>query len=301
MGALLDALRGVDDGSNAELVVRQLRLPRLLGAVGAGAALGVAGAIVQDVLRNPVASPELLGVASSASLGVALLSVATASGVLLASGTALVCGVMGGALVIALSMRRRDPVDIVLVGAAANAVIAAAIVAVLTLSRYTGGSAVNRLFRYLIGSFSTVDWSAVHLLGGWCLTLIPLTVLARPAVELLRLGEDAAEVLGLHVVRARVALLGLAAAWVAPVVAVAGPIGFVALATPHIARAASGRSSFGAIAALSALIGAAIVVLADAAARLAIFPHETPVGLWTVAVGAPTIVLVLARNRTLRT
>ncbi len=253
---------------------------------------------MQDVLRNPVAGPELLGVSSSASFGVAALSVATATGPFVATGVALACGVIGGAAVIALSLGRRDPVDVVLIGSAANAVVGAGIIALLTLSRYAGGSAVNRLFRYLIGSLSTVDWPAVELLAVWCAALVPLTVLARRPVEVLRLGEDAAESLGLRVVRARVLLLGLAAAWVAPVVAIAGPIGFVALASPHVARGASGRSSFGSVAALSALIGAAVVVVADAAARLVVFPHETPVGLWTVAVGAPTIILVIAHYRT---
>lgn len=297
LGELIDVLAGGRPDSNADLVVRQLRLPRLLGAVGAGAALGVAGTIVQDVLRNPVAGPELLGVSSSASFGVAALSVATATGPFVATGVALVCGVLGGAAVIALSLGRRDPIDVVLIGSAANAVVGAGIIALLTLSRYTGGSAVNRLFRYLIGSLSTVDWPSVQLLGLWCLGLVPITLVARRAVEVLRLGEDAAEALGLRVVRARVLLLGLAAAWVAPVVAIAGPIGFVALAAPHVARGASGRSAFGSVAALSALIGAAVVVAADAAARLVVFPHETPVGLWTVAVGAPTIILVIARTR----
>ena len=297
---LIDALRGRSADSNADLVVRQLRLPRHLGAVGAGAALGIAGTIVQDVLRNPVAGPELLGVSSSASLGVAALSIATAAGPFVASGTALVCGVIGGAVVIFLSMGRRDPVEVVLIGAAANAVVGAGIIALLTLSRYTGGSAVNRLFRYLIGSLSTVDWSSVQLLAWWCVGLLPLTWLARRPVEVLRLGEDSAESLGIRVVRARVLLLGLAAGWVAPVVAIAGPIGFVALASPHVARGASGRWSFGTVAVLSSLIGAAIVVVADAAARLVVFPHETPVGLWTVAVGAPTIIFVVVRNRAQR-
>jgi iron complex transport system permease protein len=281
---------------DTELLVRELRLPRLLLAVVAGASLALAGVLMQDSLRNPIADPGLLGIAQSASLVVALALFFP--GVVPDVATPVLClaaGLGTGFLLVALARSIRDPVRLVLIGvvlAALYAMLTTVVVLVVPSDRTN----LQALLRFTTGSVSGASWSQLATVVPWTAIAIPLGLLTARTLNVLQLGDDVASAVGMRVTRARLAVLGVAVLLVAPVVAVAGPISFVALMSPHVARLLLGTTNASGVLAVAALVGAAVVALADAAGRLLFYPLEIPAGIWTIIVVGPIAVL-LARTR----
>ena len=287
---------GILWGEDAELLprlaVRELRAPRIVLAILSGAALGLAGAMMQDSLRNPLAGPELLGVASGASFAVAVLTIFQAPLLLVFHPwVALMGGLLAGGVVIIAAKGARSPLQVVLVGVAVTAFINACIVALISLAG-TGGS-VLVLFFFLLGSLANRTWEHVWIVAPWVAVCLPLgLMLARP-LNTLRLGDHAAQSLGMSVGRVRTLVLLLGAGLVAAVVAVTGPIGWIGLLAPHLTRRALRSEDPRKVHILSALMGAALLTMADVGAKLAIAPAETPVGLWTAVLGGPVLLLLL--------
>ncbi|MCK7622500.1 iron ABC transporter permease [Streptomyces sp. RS10V-4] len=290
------ALPGVLGGDGlAAVVVGELRLPRLVLALVAGACLGAAGLVLQEALRNPLAVPELLGVSSGAALGVAApLVLALPLPAALAPLTALAGAVVGGSLTLVAGGLGRSPSAVLLTGAAVTAALQAALLVLMVLADQLD---LQIVYRYLLGSLSARTWDDVAGLAPWALVALPALVLCAPVLSVLRLGDDDARALGVRVRQARMAALALAAVLIAPVVAVCGPVAWVGFLAPHLARRLWPAGTAVGWLPGAALLGAVTVLLADLPARLALAPVETPVGAWTALLGVPAGVVLLRSGR----
>lgn len=291
------------DVSGAE-VFWHIRAPRLAMGLLAGAALGVAGAMVQGLFRNPLADPGLIGVQAGAALGAAafivLLPLAgwTASG--FHTGWLGVSGTMLGAFAMALLTtaivwrlaRRHGHVAVtrlLLVGVAVNALAGSALG---LLTHFATDTQLRALTFWMLGSLAPSHWLAVAcVLPAVLLTLLLAPRLA-PQLDALSLGEAQATLSGVNVASLQRQSVALAALAVAAVTAVIGMVGFIGLLAPHLVRLLCGPSHR-AVLPGSALLGASLVLLADTAARTALAPAEMPLGVLTGLIGAPTFLWLL--------
>lgn len=277
----------------ALLVVRDLRLPRVVLAALVGAGLGVSGAALQGVLRNPLAEPYLLGVSGGAAVGAVL---AVSAGVAFA--LLPLAAFAGAAVAVTLALfvahathARGDPRILVMAGVVVGAFANAAIMIVLANA---DASTVRSALWWMMGSAADATWTqnawlTLYVLAGGG----ALVVLGR-TLDALSLGEDAAAGLGVSVERSARRVYLIASLVAAATVAAAGLVGFVGLVVPHIARRA-GAGGHRALLAASALIGASLVVLADLAARVALPPAELPLGAVTAVIGVPFFLITLRR------
>ncbi|MFV0462061.1 MAG: putative F420-0 ABC transporter permease subunit [Nostocoides sp.] len=276
-----------------DAVVWQLRIPRALTAVTVGAGLALCGAVLQALLRNPLADPYLLGVSSGASLGaVAVLVLGVALALPLAA-------FAGGAAALAVTLAigsatgRLDPSRTVLAGVAVASGCSALTSLVIFWS--STGDSYREILTWLLGSLAGSSWPDAYL------ALIVLTVVGIPlafsgaALDAFTFGETAAASLGVPVQRTRWLLLGATALLTSVLVSVSGAIGFVGLVLPHAIRLLVGASNR-AILPLSALLGASVLLWADTAARTIADPRELPVGVVTALVGTPAFALILLRR-----
>lgn len=279
------------DSTLAGIVVTELRVPRLVLALVAGACLGAAGLVLQEALRNPLAVPEMLGVSSGAALGVAAplvlrLSLPAAVVPLLAIGGAA----LGGGLTLLVAGLGRSPSAVLLTGAAVAAALQAALLVLMVMADQLD---LQLIYRYLLGSLSARTWDDVRGLWPWLLVAAPALVLCAPVLSVLRLGDEDAEALGVRAQRARLVALAIAVVLIAPVTAVCGPVAWVGFLAPHLARWFDPAA--GAVRWLpwSAAWGAVVVTAADVPARLALAPVETPAGAWTALLGVPAGVALM--------
>lgn len=280
----------------ARVVLWELRMPRLLLALLGGAAVGAAGLLMQAALRNPLAVPELLGVSTGGALAAAVTVVwALPVPVALQPVVALVGAVCGGAVCLAAAGTGRGPGAVLLIGAAVSTALQAVLLAVVAAADRLQ---YDTLFRYLVGSLTGITWDHARLTLPWLLACVPLAVLALPALGVLRLGDEAAAAVGLHVGRARIAVLGLAAVLVAVVVGPCGPIAWIGFVAPHAARRLRPAADARLLLPWAAAIGALFTTVADLAARHVFAPAETPLGAWTAAVGIVAGLLMLTRRST---
>jgi iron complex transport system permease protein len=281
-------------GRVARLVVTELRVPRLLLGLLAGAALALSGVLLQDSLRNPLAGPELLGVSAGASAVVAAVVVFRLPVALgLTPWLALAGGFAGGSVVLLAMQRVRSPARIILVGAAMTALLNAVVITIVSLGQPND---VAVIYLFLLGSLAGRTWNYVQMVLPWLIVGVPLALLCGRALNLLQLGDEIAEGLGLKVLRTRFLIALLSAGLVAAVVAVCGPIGFIALLAPHLTRRLLGTTDARQVLPVAALLGAALLVTADLLARLALAPIEIPVGVWTTLIGGPLLLILLRRQ-----
>ena len=298
-GFIWNTLWHYDPADAAQLVLVQLRLPRLLLALLAGASLAVSGYLLQTLVTNPLADPYLLGTASGASLGAiaafVLVPSLTVAGVYLPPVAALVGAFGATVLVVALGTRRGQilPAPLLLAGVAVGA-LAAALGSLLTFLAADAGSLRGVVF-WAFGSFERAGWRVLPFptlaLGG---SLLVLAFLQKD-LNLLLLGEERAAALGLPVARRRWLLVGLAAGLTGGVVALCGPVGFVGLLAPHLTRGllgTTGRLNL----LVCAVLGACFLLACDLLARLLYPPAGLPVGLVTALFGVPVVVYLLRKN-----
>jgi iron complex transport system permease protein len=256
--------------------------------------LGLAGTMFQDAMRNPLASPELFGVSSGASIVMAAIIIFYIPVPWeLYPVAALAGGLLAGVFVLFSMRKLNDPVRLILMGVSVSALLSAGIIAIISLGQEND---VQLLYLYLLGSLANRTWDYVNLVWPWALVCVPLAfIMARP-LNLLQLGDEVAEGLGLRVVRWRLLIMAVGAAMVAAVVAVAGPISYVALVAPHIARRLMGTTDARIVLPVAMLLGSIILVGADLIAKNLFDPIELPVGLWTTLIGGP-LLLILMRRR----
>lgn len=271
-----------------------IRLPRVVLGTLVGAGLGVAGALLQSATRNPLAGPELLGVSAGAAVVVAGLLVLRAPVPLaLRPALAMAGGAIAGSIVFAATRRRPEPVRVVLIGVCVAALCNAVVVSLISLGTATDLT----LFQlYLLGSLANRTWPSVQLAAPWLVTGIVAAMLLRRPLSALRLGDDVAASVGVAVAPVRRTVVLIAVALTSAAVAVCGQVAFVALLAPHLVRRVAATSDDRHVVPLSALVGAALLLVADLLARELMAPREVPVGVFTTLVGAPAMLGVLQRR-----
>ncbi|SNR69271.1 FecCD family ABC transporter permease [Blastococcus mobilis] len=284
---------GTDE--DARFAVLQLRLPRTLVAVAVGLALGVAGAVLQAAARNPLAEPGLLGVSAGASFAVVVAIAAGASAATLGPWVAVLGAAAGCLLAIGAARLRGtgdDPVRLVLAGAALSGLLGAGTSVVLLLDQRTA----DEVRFWTVGSVAGRDLGTLAQVGpALAVGLLIALLVARP-LSALSLGDATARGLGHRPARARVLAIVAVALLVGGAVAAAGPIAFVGLVVPFLARALVGPD-LRRVLAVSLLLGPAVVLVADVASRLLVRPYEMPLGVVTALLGAPVLVAVVRSTR----
>ncbi len=290
---VLRALVGRGDAQTVA-IVRDLRLARLCLAAIAGAGLGMSGAALQGTLRNALAEPYLLGVSGGAAVGAVLAVVAGLTAAVTMPMAAFAGAVVAVGLVLLIaraSSGRADPRILlmagVVVGAFANA-------AIMVLLAGAGDGAVRNALWWMMGSVAGAEWSAVRWLALYAALAGAALVAVARDIDLLALGEDAAASLGVRVAASTRRIFLLAALLAAITVAGAGLIGFVGLVVPAMARALGWRRAREVLLA-SAVLGAALLVGADVAARTVRAPAELPLGAVTALIGVPFFLIRLRR------
>jgi len=288
--AVLD--RGVHD---VVVTVRELRLPRAVVALLVGALLGLSGTIFQGVTRNPLASPDIIGITAGASAAAVVVIVVAHGGRAAVTAGALGGAVAAAALIHLVAWRRGiSPYRLVLAGIGIAAVLNA--VTALLLSRSEIWDA-QRALLWLSGSLNGRGWSVVPPLLVAVAVLVPAALALTRSLHALHLDDDLARGLGVSVERARLGLLGVAVAAAAVATAAAGPIAFVAFVAPPVAR----RLVRAPVTVLpAALVGAVLLLAADVVGRGVAPDVELPVGVVTGLLGAPYLLWLLARADRLR-
>lgn len=293
---LLEILRGRGEGLDNTIVL-EWRLPRALTAVAAGAALAVAGAITQTLSRNPLASPDLLGVTMGASVGAVCALVFLPSALLAKVGPVLVTGaaVLGGmcaaGLILWLSWRGEvDPLRLVLMGIGVQTLGGALISLVLVrTSVYKAGDVVS----WLTGSLTGRGWRDVIVISVGLIVVAPVLWVLASRLSTLSLGEECAAGLGANPSGTVVACWACAVGLSAAAVSACGPIGFVALAAPQLARLLFARPVPPIIG--SGVVGAVVLLAADTGVRF-LLDEDLPVGVITAGAGAPFLIFFLIQN-----
>ncbi len=298
LGRVMDVLTGRGTRSQ-RYIITESRLPRAVTALVAGAALGIAGAITQSILHNPLASPDILGITSGASFAaVAVLAGVggTATGIVAALGVplaALLGGLATAALIGVLAVGRGETgvggMRFVLIGIGVNALLLAGINWLITRASLTDAA---RMQLWLTGSLNGADWARTWAAAAGLIVVVVIAAGSARTLAVLRFGSDTTRALGVRIRTQQMALIGAAVMAAALATAAVGPLAFVGLAAPQIARRilrTPGEPIVG-----SALTGALIVIVADVAARTVV-PVDLPVGLVTAAFGGPFLLLLLIR------
>ncbi|MDO9608144.1 MAG: iron ABC transporter permease [Brevundimonas sp.] len=274
-------------------VLWQVRAPRAVCALMVGAALGLAGAVMQGLLRNPLADPGVLGVSATAALGAALAIVLGGAGVTgVVEMSALVGAAAAGGLLIAASGLMRAPEALILFGVALSSFAGAVTALIFNLS--PSPIAQAEVMSWLLGSVQNRSWVDVAWVTPAVVVAAVFAGLSAGGLRMLTLGDEAAAASGLSMGRIRAFALIAAAVATGAAVAVAGVIGFVGLAAPHLVRAAV-RGDAGRILAPSALAGGLMLVVADLLARLTPTDQELKLGVFTALIGAPLFALIAWR------
>lgn len=301
--AVTDVLATLLGGGDAgqQLVVLDLRLPRTLTGALVGAALALAGAILQSIVRNPLASPDIVGIQWGASAA-AVFAIVVGGGAGVAGATvaglgvplaALAGGLVASALVYVLAWRRGvQGHRLVLVGIGVQAVLVAAVNWLLTVAQIHQAAQAQV---WLNGSLNARSWVDVVPLAVAMAVLVPAALILTHLLGGLRFDDDTARGLGIRVDGARTGLLLVSVGLASVATAAAGPIAFVALVSPQIARRIC--RSAGPPPAVSMVFGAALTVTADLIARTVLGGVELPVGIVTAVLGAPYLLFLLARAR----
>ncbi|MFI0722184.1 FecCD family ABC transporter permease [Streptomyces sp. NPDC021224] len=276
-----------------DFIVRQLRLPRVLVALLVGAALGMAGAAFQSVSRNPLGSPDVIGFGQGSAAGALLVIVVAHGSSLEVSAGAIAGGLLTGLAVYALAWQRGvHGYRLVLVGIGGSAILAAVNSYLLVKANFVD---VARAVIWISGSLDGRDWEQVWPLLGCCAVLMPLLLAQGPALRITEMGDDAARALGVRVERVRLTAVLSAVLLTAAATAAAGPIAFVALTAPQLARRLTRTPGVSLLP--SALMGATLLVLADLAAQRAFGSGQVPVGVATGVLGGGYLLWLLVEER----
>lgn len=283
------------DGSTEHLVLQTVRLPRALIAAAVGASLAMAGAIMQTVTKNPLAAPGILGINAGASFFVVTaITMGGISGTQALSWVAFAGAGLAASLVFSVSAIGREgltPMKLTLAGAAIAAMFSSFTQGLLVLEE----SALEQVLFWLAGSVQGRKLELLqavfpYLAAGWVFTL-----LIAGKLNVLAMGDDVARGLGLNTVLVKVMAVVVVVLLAGGTVAIAGPIGFVGVMVPHIARSLIGIDHRWMLP-FSGLLGAVFLLAADIGARYVIMPQEVPVGVMTAAIGAPFFIYIARKG-----
>ncbi len=280
--------------AQSELIVRQLRLPRVLVGAMVGANLAMSGAILQGVTRNPLADPHVFGISAGAGVAaVAAIAYFPGLGFGEVQVIAFAGGLSAGGLAYAMAWRGGvSPVRLALAGVAVTSILTSAMLAVLVRNAF----AAQIGLRWITGGLlSGRDWSDFHHMWPYSLVGAVLALALARQINVIALGDEVATSLGQRVEVMRLLLTGVAALLASSAVSIAGLIGFVGLIVPHFARLTVGND-YRFLLPASALFGAALLILSDTAARTVFDPQELPVGVLTAVMGGPVFIYLIRRR-----
>ena len=290
LGELSNAFSGNPDGQLARTILFDVRLPRIVAAITVGAALAIAGAILQSTFANPLVDSSLIGISTFASVGGALtLALGTTSPFALALGALVAAGIAS----VVLNRSSYSGLRFVLFGFALGALGSAILAVAVELGRAQNS---RSLTSWLFGTLSLATWTGCAIMAIALLLGIFLVRTQYIALDIATLGKATAGHLGVDVSVARRRWLLITVILVAPSVALFGAVGFVGLVAPHLARAV-GAVTHRALIVTSALFGSLVVLIADTAARTLSSTMELPLSLTLALIGAPTLFVVLRGYR----
>lgn len=293
IGATITSLFVWTEERKEQLIIQTIRLPRTLVGALVGANLGVAGALMQAITRNPLASPQVFGINAGASLFV------VASVVFLPSGSsfdvvyfAFVGAAFGGAIIyFCASKGGLTPVKLALAGMSIHFLLSS-----VTQGLILFDEDATDMLNWLAGSLNRSNWISVQQLWPWSVIGLVAASALSGAISILALGDDTAKGLGQRVQWVRLAASLIVIILAGSAVSVTGPIGFVGLMVPHLVRMIVGQD-YKVIIPLSALFGAVLLTYADVLGRLIAFPFESPVGIVTAVLGAPFFLYLAHKAR----
>jgi iron complex transport system permease protein len=287
-------------GDASSAILWQIRLPRTLGAWFAGALLGLAGAVAQGLFRNPLADPYLLGSATGAAFGVAVLLVLIGVSPLAATGWGARLGLTGAAFVgavlavlvtLGLAQGVQQTLRLLLAGVVVGMVFGA----FSALLMFWVPDIMRAMQAFLLGTTGFLGWASVSLLGAVFAFTLAVAIGFSRALDALSLGETTAASLGVALGPVRVALIGVMALATGAAVAQVGLIAFIGLVAPHLVRAAV-KPTHGWLLPLSALAGGVLLLGADVLARFLLAPRELPVGVLTAVLGGGYLLWLMRRR-----
>jgi iron complex transport system permease protein len=287
-----------DIDRSAVTILLNLRLPRILLALVAGAGLAVAGAAFQGIFKNPMAEPYVLGISSGTALGAALAMAmgleANLMGFGLITFSAFVAGLITAMTVyrIARIGRKTPTVTLLLSGIAVNFFLTASISLIMTFKR----EQIERIVMWTMGSVAAANWTEVLMVSPLVLLATGVLSIYSRDLNLVLLGDETAQSLGVEVEKVKRAILGVSTLLVAAIVSVSGIIGFVGLIVPHMVRILCGPDHR-AVIPFSALGGAALLIGCDTLARTLVPPSEIPVGIITSLFGVPFFLYLLVKGK----
>ncbi|MEP5569714.1 MAG: iron ABC transporter permease [Halioglobus sp.] len=302
MGESLRAISQLFQQSNdqAAVIIGQIRLPRALLAALVGAMLGISGAAMQGIFRNPLADPSLIGVTAGASLGASLMIASAGGWIVGLGGLGLISlgAFIGGVLAVMIVYRLANSeqgtsVATMLLAGIAITALAGAMNNILEL--FSSNEVLRRISLWRMGGLDGADYQRVGAALAVCLVVVVALPRYATALNALLLGESEARYLGINVEKTKTRIIVLVAVGVGTSVALAGTIAFVGLVIPHIVRLLIGPDHRYMLPA-SALAGASLLVSADIVARTLIAPTELPVGIVTAFIGVPFFISLLHRR-----
>lgn len=289
LGEVLSSLVGSNDGA-AGFIITSLRLPRLLTALFVGAALAVSGAILQNLSGNPLGSPDIIGFTTGAATGALVVIVVLGGGMLTVAVGALVGGVVTALLIYLIAFTSGlHGYRFVLTGIGINAMALAVNSYLITRANLQDAMTAKA---WLVGSLNGRGWTQVLAVGVTVAVLLPLAGYLSNRLTLLQLGDDLAGALGVNISRSKLALVVVSVVAAAVATAATGPIAFVALAAPQLARGLTRSSGPGILPA--ALLGALLLAASDLGLELLLPEAELPVGVATGTVGGCYLIWLLA-------
>jgi iron complex transport system permease protein len=292
---VVDALTGQAEDGPLKQIILELRLPRAVEAIAVGAALGVAGALLQGALANPLASPDVIGVTGGASFGAMLVLLAFPDAIALLPVGAFVFGMVATVLVFALGATGPHGGSItrlILAGIAMTAAFGAATTSLMTAFPDRVQSAIF----WLAGGLTTTSWANMKVVWPYLAVGFLLAVMLMRPLDRLALGDDVAASLGSKPRAIRLVAALAACLLAASAAAIAGLVTFLGLFIPHVVRMAAGTSAHTYVVPVSALCGAALMVAGDTIARTVAAPIELPVGPLMVLIGVPVFLWLLRRT-----
>lgn len=292
------SILGFGDSGN-DMIIFSLRMPRVVVAIMVGSMLGVSGALLQGIVRNPLTSPDVIGISGGASLGTVVFILYFSHASMRFLPLSAIVGAFATALLIyALAYRHGiKPLRLVLIGIGmATALTALTYMLILTAS-FTPTAVAVKAFTFMTGSIYGVSWTRdVLTLLPWFAVLMPVALCYARHLNVQELGDDVASSVGSPVNAKRTILLFISVAMAGAAVAIGGAINFIGLMAPHIARRLVGPA-YGGVIPVSALIGSLVLLLSDLVARVAFIPLDIPAGVFTAAIGAPFFIYLLYRHR----
>ena len=289
-------LQGRSTESSNAMIIFDIRIPRILFAAIAGAILSLTGMLMQTVSQNYLADPYVLGVSSGASMG-AVLCIVTGTAQIFAPYGVYVGAFFGATLatiiVVNIAGNSSSPIKLVLIGMGISALFSA--FTMLGIYGSKNEAQVRSAMFWLMGSFTGIQWKMVPIALSVLIVLVLFIWLFRHELDLILLGRDEAQHLGLSTQRIQQMVVVISSMAIAVIVSIAGIIGFIGLVIPHIARYVA-ESRHGVMVWFTSLIGAFVMVWADVMARSMFKPEEVPIGILTACLGAPIFMQIINRQ-----